>query len=242
MYGSNKVAHQYLDSGQTLLVNEIFFSIQGEGPHAGKPAVFIRLTGCNLRCNFCDTDFSGGTVMPLADIASGVLKVSAWGKPELVVITGGEPLLQNIAPLINLLWESGADVQVETAGTVWIPGLELIARAIGADFLVCSPKTPKVHPKIAQVCCHWKYIISSGNVSAEDGLPTKDTQDPWKNRILNVYRPDFDNAFQTVWVQPCNDDSRFIGTTASNIKEAARVAMQYGYRLSLQLHKIVGLE
>jgi 7-carboxy-7-deazaguanine synthase len=99
----------------TLTINEIYHSIQGESTWAGRPCVFVRLTFCNLRCNYCDTAYAfyEGEKMPLPEI---VERVTAFGCP-LVEITGGEPLLQkNVLPLMTLLADAGMIVLLETSG------------------------------------------------------------------------------------------------------------------------------
>ncbi len=100
----------------TLIVNEIFYSIQGESTYAGLPFVFIRLTGCNLRCSYCDTRYAytEGTAMTLAEIMD---RISVFDCP-LVEITGGEPLYQKETPrLIEMLFTAGYRVLLETNGT-----------------------------------------------------------------------------------------------------------------------------
>jgi 7-carboxy-7-deazaguanine synthase len=99
----------------SLLVNEIFYSIQGESTWAGQPCVFVRLTGCPSRCNYCDTQYAfyDGAKRSLQDILS---EVSQHACP-LVEITGGEPLLQpNVHPLMCRLADSGRTVLLETSG------------------------------------------------------------------------------------------------------------------------------
>lgn len=101
----------------TLLVNEIFYSIQGESLSAGIPCVFVRLTGCNLRCSYCDTPYAydEGTKMAITEI----LKEVAAFRCPVVEITGGEPLLQNNTPLlIQSLLEDGYEVLLETNGSI----------------------------------------------------------------------------------------------------------------------------
>ena len=100
----------------TLLINEIFYSIQGESLYAGLPCVFVRLAGCNLRCSYCDTRYAyeEGSKMELAEILE---KVATYHCP-LIEITGGEPLLQDDTPLlISELLEKGYEVMMETNGT-----------------------------------------------------------------------------------------------------------------------------
>lgn len=98
-----------------LTVNEIFYSIQGESTYAGKPCVFVRLTGCDLRCSWCDTAyaFHDGQSRSVEDV---VREVEAFGC-QLVEITGGEPLLQNdVFPLMDALLEKKFIVMLETGG------------------------------------------------------------------------------------------------------------------------------
>lgn len=100
----------------TLHVNEIFFSIQGESTYAGRPCVFVRLTGCNLRCGYCDTRYAYEEGDRLS-IEAVVEAVSAYGCP-LVEITGGEPLLQPETPdLVDRLLSDGFEVLMETNGS-----------------------------------------------------------------------------------------------------------------------------
>lgn len=99
----------------SLLINEIFYSIQGESTRAGCPCVFVRLTGCNLRCSWCDTEyaFSEGRKMTVAEVSERVLGYRC----ELVEVTGGEPLLQAaVHPLIDVLLSAGKIVLIETSG------------------------------------------------------------------------------------------------------------------------------
>lgn len=119
----------------TLKVNEIFYSVQGEGSFALYPCVFVRLTGCNLRCAWCDTTYSfyEGNQQTLTQIAD---QVNAW-PAELVEVTGGEPLLQrNIYPLFERLHASGKKVLLETSGSL------TIERVPGFVHIVLDMKTP----------------------------------------------------------------------------------------------------
>ena len=101
----------------TLRITEIFYSIQGEASTSGLPTVFVRLTGCPLRCTYCDTEyaFHGGEKMQIAQI---VEKINAFNCP-LVCITGGEPLAQpNVNTLMDVLCEQGYQVSLETSGAI----------------------------------------------------------------------------------------------------------------------------
>ncbi|MND93751.1 7-carboxy-7-deazaguanine synthase [Pseudomonas linyingensis] len=102
---------------QTLRITEIFHSLQGETRTVGLPTVFVRLTGCPLRCQYCDTAyaFSGGEVMTLEQILAQV----ASYKPRYVCVTGGEPLAQpNCIPLLEALCDAGYQVSLETSGAL----------------------------------------------------------------------------------------------------------------------------
>ena len=118
-----------------LTINEIFFSIQGESTYAGKPCVFVRLTGCDLRCTWCDTTyaFHEGRKMSVDDV---VKEVSRYGD-TLVEVTGGEPLLQpDVYPLMERLLEGGRTVLLETGGQIDV------SRVPGAVVKVMDVKCP----------------------------------------------------------------------------------------------------
>lgn len=113
-----------------MRVNEIFYSLQGEGHWTGRAAVFVRLSGCNRACPFCDTDFSAFTEMTEKEIVDAV---GAYPTP-MVVITGGEPALQLTDSLVDALHRAGHRVHVETNGSLPLP--------LGVDWVTCSPKEP----------------------------------------------------------------------------------------------------
>ena len=118
-----------------LTINEIFYSIQGESTYAGKPCVFVRLTGCDLRCTWCDTTYSfhEGRKMSVDDVME---EVGRYGSP-LVEVTGGEPLLQpDVYPLMDRLLEDGRTVLLETGGQVDV------SRVPGAVVKVMDVKCP----------------------------------------------------------------------------------------------------
>lgn len=186
-----------LDPEGRLWVHSIFYTIQGEGPFAGVPAVFVRLQGCNLQCPGCDTIYTapyGGRtelqkthVKPtlLAEMVETALQMDGRMTTvplTLVVITGGEPFRQNIIPFImELRKRPGFFVQIETNGT-FSP-----LRPEGVDifdfysvnywtrrgvFIVCSPKTPNVHGDYNALACCFKYVLDHRSVDPDDGLPT----------------------------------------------------------------------
>jgi 7-carboxy-7-deazaguanine synthase len=124
----------------TLVINEIYLSLQGESTFAGLPCVFVRLTACNLRCSYCDTAyaFTEGRKMTLPEIAKRVEELAApFGKTDegtrlpLVELTGGEPLLQkNSLPLMTALCDAGFTVLVETSGALDIGPVDARVRRI----------------------------------------------------------------------------------------------------------------
>ncbi len=127
----------------TLVVNEIYLSLQGESTFAGLPCIFIRLTGCDLRCSYCDTAyaFTEGKKRPLTEILATVHALAApfagpnakarIPKLPLVELTGGEPLLQkNAVPLMQQLCEEGYSVLIETSGAHDISGIDPRVRRI----------------------------------------------------------------------------------------------------------------
>ncbi len=113
-----------------MRVNEIFYSLQGEGRWTGHAALFVRLSGCNRACPFCDTDFASFTEMTEEEIAAQAALCPA----RIVVITGGEPALQLTASLVERLHALGKEVHVETNGSLPLPA--------NVDWVTCSPKTP----------------------------------------------------------------------------------------------------
>lgn len=119
-----------------MRVNEIFYSLQGEGFWTGTPAVFVRFSGCNLACEFCDTDHSGHVDMTEEEILRQILRYPA----RRVVFTGGEPLLQLNERLLRLMSDNGIKVHVETNGTV------AVDPAVGSliDWVTVSPKKSEV--------------------------------------------------------------------------------------------------
>ncbi len=111
------------EQGLTLRITEIFFSLQGEAATAGWPTVFIRLTGCPMRCTYCDTAyaFEGGEIVALEQVLETVARYA----PRYVTVTGGEPLAQpNCLPLMTQLCDAGYSVSLETGGALPIAGVD----------------------------------------------------------------------------------------------------------------------
>lgn len=243
MFGKNEVSGPRYD--EDFLVKEIFPTIQGEGPFSGQPAVFLRLGGCNLRCYFCDTDFSS----ELKEANEKALALScefvrADVKTDLLVVTGGEPMLHDLPRLIYALRAEQTGfrrVQIETAGTVWPPGLEHHMARRRADeidvSIVVSPKTTQVHPNVRKWAMAWKYIVNAENcLNTNDGLPGTSTQ--VRNKVTPLARPI--DPPRHIYVQPMDEGDP--EKNAANRKAAADIAMRFGYRVSIQLHKVLGVE
>jgi organic radical activating enzyme len=213
--------------GKLLDVHSVFGTIQGEGPFAGMPAVFCRLAGCNLQCSGCDTDYTTGRGgMSVEDIVRTVCNQPI--KTDLVVLTGGEPFRQNVAPLVDLLLGKDYRVQLETNGTLYLDPFPW--GNLGVT-VVCSPKA-NVNVRVRPWVKHLKYVLDAREVHPNNGLPTKVLgtyipQHPW---------PDFRG---TVWVSPAD-----VGDPEQNKRNAeacVRSAMRYGYRVSVQTHKLLGV-
>lgn len=247
MFGKNVIAKIDHADATELAVESIFYTLQGEGPFSGRTAVFIRLAGCNLACTFCDTQFDTGLGKPkvrVDDIVNAVFALVPKTNKEarvLVVITGGEPLRQDISILVDELWRGGFDVQIETAGTCWPPQLDAVLSNAGPHtsvlWIVCSPKTPKIHPRVAELAQDYKYVVRRGEL-AGDGLPSCSTQK--SNAWALLYRPPATHPTNRIWLSPCDDKAP--AQNAANLHQAVHACLTHGYRLSLQTHKTAGLE
>lgn len=209
----------------TYAVKEIFYTLQGEGSHAGRPAVFCRFAGCNLWsgreadranavCRFCDTDFvgtdgTGGGRFAIAEaLASAV--ASHWppggAGARFVVLTGGEPLLQVDAALLDALHAQGFEVAVETNGTVAAPD--------GIDWLCVSPKAGA--PLAQRQGQELKVVVPQEGID----LAMLDTLDFAHKRVQPMDGPAL--ADNTAWaVRWCLDHP--------------------SWQLSLQTHKLLGI-
>ena len=213
----------------TYSVKEIYYTLQGEGAHTGRPAVFLRFAGCNLWsgreehreqavCRFCDTQFvgvdgpGGGKFDSPADLAAAVLKcwdASPANKQPYVVCTGGEPLLQLDEAAIAALHASGFEIGVESNGTIGAPG--------GIDWLCISPKG---NARIVQVSGDelklvYPQIEKAAQPSEFEGL-----------------------SFQHFFLQPMDSPQ-----LAENTEQAILYCKQNPrWDLSVQTHKYLGLD
>jgi 7-carboxy-7-deazaguanine synthase len=217
-------------------VTEIFYSVQGEGPHVGTPAFFIRFAGCNLYCPFCDTDhkekfiFTASQIMnQLASLANS-LKVTLNG--TMIVLTGGEPMLQVAdGELVEQLTKqfSQSIIEIETNGT--IPQGEYLAKIWGMHdsslSIICSPK--KGSKIKLQDMSAVKLVVSK-----------EDTNDMVSDRIRNIVGKKIWGAGISVYLQPM----WAVGdTTGQAIENTLQILRKHSdWKLSIQTHKYLGIQ
>jgi 7-carboxy-7-deazaguanine synthase len=236
MFGTNEVVSPFPKPNGRLLVNSIFYTIQGEGPDAGCTSVFLRLSKCNLRCYFCDTEFDKGEELSAGMVCQKINDIRRGCK--LVVITGGEPLLQNFLPVVNWCNSIGMAVSIETAGTLYLKRLEKFFapdRSIAGNLIVCSPKTPKLNERLIPLIGALKYVVCEDD-NSDDGLPTMSTQQKGKEAPVFRPTPDMKCPIYVQALDACDPEQN-----KRNLAAAADAAMKHNYRLSVQLHKIAGL-
>ena len=160
-----------------MRVNEFFVSLQGEGHFTGTPAFFLRLSGCNLQCSFCDTSHQSYKEMSEDEI----VEEASHHAPRHIVITGGEPALQLTPSLIDKLHEAGFFIQVETNGTLLLPQ--------GIDWVTCSPKGSPVLNNVDELKVLYKGDGTDLNIAdriqaKEYRLQPLDTGNEMQNRII----------------------------------------------------------
>ena len=201
-------------------VNEIFYSLQGEGWWTGTPMVFVRLSGCNLRCPFCDTDFHSFTEMSAAQIVAEARR--AGGPCNIICLTGGEPLLQADKPLIDAFHQAGYRIHVETNGTRELPE--------GLDWVTVSPKDDFVSGAryVAQHADEVKLVFREAVSKADKALREREVE-RWR-----------DQGVAGNSLQPCDT-----GDPVRNralLREAVRYVQDHPWwRLSLQTHKFLNI-
>lgn len=203
-------------------VNEIFYTLQGEGAHSGIPAVFIRFSGCNLHCLWCDTDFADSHEMTAEAIVQEAL--SLYDVPnerrKMCVLTGGEPSLQVDADLIRALHAAGFYICIETNGTRPIPE--------GIDWVTCSPKkgSQLALRKVDEV-----KVVFTGDYDPEIWR-TQLEAEHWMLQPLRYNGEWLMNG----GVDELQDDRN------DNLDDTVRYILAHPFwRLSVQLHKIVGI-
>ena len=210
-------------------VKEVFYSLQGEGVHSGRPAIFCRLSNCNLWtgreedrakavCQFCDTDFigtdgqNGGRFATAYDLAKHLK--AFWPEKSVqhpfVVLTGGEPLLQVDDTLVNALHEADFEIAIETNGTKTAPN--------GIDWICMSPKANA--PIILDKGDELKLVYPQPELMPE--------------KVAHL-------EFEHFFIQPMDDPDQII--TQQNIKQAIQYCLANPqWQLSLQTHKMLGID
>jgi 7-carboxy-7-deazaguanine synthase len=203
----------------TLKTTEIFASVQGEGLRQGEPTIFVRLSGCNRRCGFCDTKkaWRAGREMSVEKIVEEVGRLRLGNPAEWVCLTGGEPLAQDVGFLVRRLHEEGLKVQVETNGT--------FPPEPGADWLTVSPKPPDydVHPGFPKRAAEVKLVVC--RALTLDAVRTMRTIFPPATPII---------------LQPQSNAPWSRKKALKVLEDAGRSGLT-GIRLSVQLHKVYGL-
>ena len=213
-------------------VNEIFYTLQGEGAHSGIPAVFVRFSGCNLRCPWCDTEFAQYTLMSAAQIIDEMLAM--YDEPnerrKMCVLTGGEPSLQVDKELIDTLHTAGFYICIETNGTHALPE--------GIDWITCSPKALSLQhsanshqPPLALKKVNEVKVVFTGDYDPEIWR-TQLEAEHWMLQPLRYNGELLMESGIDEWENDSND----------NLDETVRYILAHPFwRLSVQLHKIAGL-
>jgi organic radical activating enzyme len=203
----------------TLKTIEIFPSVQGEGLRQGEPTIFVRLSGCNLSCSFCDTKYAweGGIEMSVDRIRQIIKKIREKFPAQWICLTGGEPLLQNILELVESLKKEGHKIQVETNGTIYQP--------LPIDWYTVSPKPDKYffQPRFKQKASEVKVII------------TRDL----KFDVIEHLRQQFPKDIPLL-LQPQSNKKWSVDLGMRILKKTLSAGLQ-NIRLSVQLHKFYNL-
>ena len=192
-------------------INEIFYSLQGEGYYSGTPAVFVRFSGCNLHCVFCDTQHQTGEMMSLQEIVD---EVNKYSNAPLVVLTGGEPsLFIDEAFVDELKQKTGKQIAIETNGTRPLPS--------NLDWVTLSPKIAfeggDAEPCVLKTCDELKVVYLGQDLAQYDDIDAK-------HRFL----------------QPCfveNEGQRKAYMQAC----VEAVKGHPNWRLSLQIHRVLNI-
>lgn len=193
-------------------VNEIFYSLQGEGYNTGTASVFIRLSGCNLHCDFCDTRHEQGTMMSLPEIVEEVMR---YPKAPLIVLTGGEPSLWiDEEFVVTLKKMTGKRIAIETNGTRPLPH--------GIDWVTLSPKTglgESGDTPVVVTCCDELKVVYLGQDLAQ------------YDNITATHR-----YLQPCWTEDLEKRQHNLHATVQAVLDNPE------WRLSLQTHRLLGIK
>lgn len=224
-----------VSDGHSLDLVDVFMTIQGEGPFAGTPALFVRLAGCNLQCPLCDTEYTEGRYTTgIGELLAKVAKEREQHKFYLVVITGGEPFRQNILPFILGLRSMRLKVQIETNGKV--PMQERLLPGIAT--IVVSPKTHRIDPTIAAMADAFKYVVQWGDV-AIDGLPTRALGHPVPVGTTIARPPE--TFAGPIYIQPADEHDEHNNSLNMDAAVKAVLINPAQRKLCLQMHKYADL-
>ena len=211
-----------------MRVNETFLSLQGEGYFTGTPAFFLRLSGCNLKCPFCDTQHQTYREMTEDEI----LQEAVHSGMRHVVITGGEPALQLTQSLVDSLHRAGLFVQVETNGTLPLPE--------GIDWVTCSPKSPPpTSPRGGRLSYvnELKVLFTGKKGKSPFGGDLEGLEDP--DGIISPLLGEGSGV--RLFLQPL--DTGDAGQNRAILRSCIDYIMQHPrWRLSLQTHKLLGIK
>lgn len=210
------IEKSHIHNDKYYYVNEIIYSIQGEGKNSGKPTIFLRFSGCNLKCDFCDTNHLPNVKMTLIDIIKELEKYNT----KIISLCGGEPSLQISKTLINTLKTLGYYLQIETNGLKQIPN--------GIDHIVVSPKE-----NLQKVYNNYKnHRIDELRFVVTDDFQTKILENEYFNYLVDISK--------NLILSPVFDDGVLNKNSLNNIlgliKENPKIS------LSVQMHKLIGIE
>jgi len=218
-----KIKHQKSKTdSQTLRVTEIFLSVQGESSHAGRPCAFVRLTGCPMRCVWCDSEytFTGGERLSFAEIFA---KLEEFGC-SLVEVTGGEPLAQKaVFPFITELCDKNHEVLIETGGFVSTEKVDARAK------IILDVKCPASGESERN---HWANLERLRGEKDEVKFVVADLED-WNFARATIEKYDLQNRAREILISPVFG--------IENLPQIAESVAQSGLRvrLNLQLHKYI---
>jgi len=204
----------------TLKISEIFASVQGEGLRQGEATLFVRLTGCNLKCDFCDTKYAwkGGENLDTEQICSRIEKESRQMPADWVCLTGGEPLIQDVRELTERLKEIGMKIQIETNATLY--------QDLSVDWYTVSPKPPDYffQPEYREKAKEVKLVVSK-ELTLE---------------VIQRMRNEFPEKIP-ILLQPESNRKWSREKGIMLLKECTTTGLK-NIRISLQLHKIYNMK
>lgn len=190
-------------------INEIFKSLQGEGYNQGKEVIFIRLSGCNLSCEWCDTNHEDGELMSVDDIIIAINEYNC----KSVIITGGEPSIHNLTPLLLALKENGYWIAIESNGT---NSLDKYKDLI--DYISISPKSVTIQKRANEI-----RVVN-------DNLSVNDLQEIETRFTANNY-----------FISPLEQNGLFNIKESIELLGKINAVSNHHWSISLQMHKLSGI-